>query len=175
MQLARLAVAACVLLVLVGCGIGHSSEVDTSARTASPTAAAERSEYRATDNARRLLGDGVVLTISRPTSFTPTDTAYPRAARAVAFELTIDNGGPIPYRPAGLAFTATVDGAPSEQVIDSTQGYTGTAGATEEIAPGASLRIAVAFATPDEPSRMRVAVRQKSSATTSILLYDGTV
>lgn len=175
MQLARLAVAACVLLVLVGCGIGHSSEVGAPARSASPTAAAERSEYRATDNAHKPLGDGVVLTISRPTSFTPTDTAYPRAARAVAFELTIDNGSALAYRPASLAFTATVDGAPTEQVIDSTQGYTGTSGATEEVAPDTSLRIAVAFAAPDRPCRMRVAVRQKATDTTSVLLYDGTV
>lgn len=175
MLIARLAVAACALLVLVGCGIGHSSEVVQPSRTATPTAAAERSDYVATDGARKSIGDGVVLTISPPKSFTPTDTAYPRAGRAVAFELTIDNGSALAYRPASLSFSATVDGAPTEQVIDSTQGYTGTSGATGEIAPSASLSIAVAFAVPDQPCRVRVAVRPDASTGTPILLYDGTV
>jgi hypothetical protein len=173
--IARLAVAACALLVLVGCGIGHSSEVVQPARNATPTAAAERSDYRATDGARKSIGDGVVLTISPPKSFTPTDTAYPRASRAIAFELTIDNGSTFAYRPATLSFSATVDGAATEQVIDSTQGYTGTSGATREIAPSASLSIAVAFAVPEQPCRVRVAVRPDASTGTPILLYDGTV
>jgi len=173
--IARLAVAACALLVLVGCGIGHSSEVVQPSRTATPTAAAERSDYVATDGARKSIGDGVVLTISPPKSFTPTDTAYPRASRAIAFEMTIENGSAVAYRPARLSFTATVDGVSSEQVIDSTQGYTGTSGATDEVAPNDSLRIAVAFAVVDQPCRMRVAVRPDTDGGTPILLYDGTV
>jgi hypothetical protein len=174
-QIARLAVAACVLLVLVGCGIGHSTEAAPPERTATPTAAAERSDYRTSDGSRKSIGDGVVLTISAPTSFTPTDTAYPRASRAIAFELSVDNGSAIAYRPARLSFSATTDGAATEQVIDSTQGYTGTSSATDEIAPGQSLRIAIAFAVGDQPCRMRVAVRPDATTGTPILLYDGTV
>ncbi|OLF17511.1 hypothetical protein [Actinophytocola xanthii] len=174
MVIARLAVAACALLVLVGCGIGHSSEASRPQQTATPSAAAERTEYRA-DGTRKSIGDGVVLTISAPKSFTPTDTAYPRAKRAVAFELVIDNGSTIAYRPASLSFTATVEGAAAEQVIDSTQGYTGTSGATDEVAPSQSLRIAVAFAVGDRPCRMRMAVQPEADSATPILLYDGTV
>lgn len=176
MQIARLAVAACALLVLVGCGIGHSSQVAQPSQTASPTAAAERSDYQvSSDRVRKVIDDGVVLTISPPKSFTPTDTAYPRANRAVAFEMTVDNDGKVPYRPASLSFTASVDSRPTEQVIDSTQGYTGPAGATDEVAPDESLRIAVAFAVTDEPCRMRVSVQPDVARSMPILLYDGTV
>ncbi|GAB3468774.1 hypothetical protein [Actinophytocola sediminis] len=175
MQIARLAVAACALLVLVGCGIGHSSENPPSSSNATPTAAAERSDYQATDGVRKSIGDGIVLTISPPKSFTPTDTAYPLAVRAVAFELTVDNGGTVAYRPASLSFTATIDGEPTKQVIDSTQGYNGPSGATEEVAPDDSLRIAVAFATAKEPSRLRITVRSDAATAAPVLLYDGVV
>jgi hypothetical protein len=174
-QIARLAVAACALLVLVGCGIGHSSQAARPTQSASPTAAAERSEYQVSDGVRKAVDDGVELTISQPKSFTPSDTSYPSAARAVAFDLTVDNGGTVAYRPASLAFTATVDGRPTEQVIDSTQGYNGPSGTTEEVAPGASLRIAVAFAASDAPCRMMVTVRSDAANATPVLLYDGTV
>jgi hypothetical protein len=172
--IARLAVAACALLVLVGCGIGHSSEVQPE-QIASPTAAAERSDYRNSDAARKSIGDGVVLTISPPKSFTPSDTAYPRVTRAIAFELTVDNGSAIAYRPARLSFSATVDGSTTEQVVDSTQGYPGPPSATDEVAAGQSLRIALAFATGERPCRMRVEVRPEATTGTPILLYDGTV
>ena len=176
MLVVRLAVAACVLLVLTACGAGRGSEsISQSLGTPSPTAAAERSDYLATDGITRSLGDGVTLSVSAPTSFTPTDTAYPRAARAVAFELVIDNRSGTVYRPAQLSFVATVDGVATDQVIDSTQGYTGVVGAIDQVFPNDSLRFAVAFGVPPGPSVVRVAVRPASSAASAIPIFDGTV
>jgi hypothetical protein len=106
-------------------------------------------------------------------SFTPTDTAYPRAKRAVAIDMEIDNDGSIAFRPAQLSFMATVDGKPAEQVIDSTQGYTGVSGATEEVAPGQTLRFTVAFGVPDWDCSLVVSVRPDTA--TTVELYDGTV
>lgn len=175
MPIARLAVAVCALLVLAGCGIGHSSEAEPPKPNATPTAAAERSDYRAPDGVRKSIGNDVVLTASAPKSFTPTDTAFPRVTRAIAVDLTIDNGGTIAFRPAQLVFVATVDGAAAEQVIDSTQGYTGVSGATEEIAPSQSLSFAVAFGVPDETCSVKVEVRPDTPGATAIELYDGDV
>lgn len=176
MQLVRLAVAACVLLVVTACGVGHSSsdDVSLSVRTASPTAAAERSDYRSSEQAGTPLGNGVTLIVSAPRSFTPTDTAYPRAARAVAFDMVIENGGNSVYRPAQLSFVATVDGVAAEQVIDSTQGYTGVVGAIDEVLPNQDLRFAVAFGVPVEPCVVRVEVRPDTVSTAAIPIYDGT-
>ena len=175
MLVVRLAVAACVLLVLTACGAGQGADVQQALRTPSPTAAAERSDYLANDSVTKSLGDDIVLTISAPRSFTPTDTAYPKAARAVAFELMIENRSDTVYRPAQLSFVATVDGEATDQVIDSTQGYTGVVGAIEQVLPSQTLRFAVAFGVPDRPCVVRVAVRPESAAVNAIPIFDGTV
>jgi hypothetical protein len=175
-QIARLAVAACALLVLVGCGIGHSSQVARPTQSATPTAAAaERSDYQVSDGVHKSIENGVALTVSPPKSFTPSDTASTSASRAVAFDVAIDNSGTVGFRPASLAFTATIDGRATEQVIDSTQGYNGPSGTTEEVAPDTSLRIAVAFAASKEACRMIITVRSDAASALPVLLYDGTV
>lgn len=177
MLLVRLAVAACVLLVVTACGAGSAAtdDVALSLRTASPTAAAERSDYRSSEEpAGTPLGNGVTLMVSAPRSFTPTDTAYPRAERAVVFDMVIKNGGNTVYRPAQLSFVAMVDGVEAEQVIDSTQGYTGVVGAIDEVLPNQELRFAVAFGVPVEPSPVQVEVRPDTVRTDAIPIYDGT-
>jgi hypothetical protein len=173
--IARLAIAACALLAVTGCGVARSSEPARAAHSASPTAAAERSEYPAAGPIRVSLGKGVALTAEPPMRFTPTDTAYPRAKRAVAVEVEIDNGGTIAFNPALLSFVATVDARPAEQVIDSSQGYPGVSGVTDEVAPGQTLRFTVAFGVPDWDCVLRVWVRPDSAAATVVELYDGVV
>lgn len=175
MLIARLAVAACALLVLAGCGIGRPTEAVQPKPTATLTAAAEHSDYRASDGIRKSLGDGVVLTVKAPKSFTPSDTAYPRVPRAVAFEMVVDNGSTLAFRPAQLTFVAIVEGRQAEQVIDSTQGYLGVSGATDEVPPEESLRFAVAFAVPEHSCAVQVSVHPKRTATAAIGLYDGIV
>ncbi len=172
MPIARLAVAACALLALAGCGVARSSEVTPSA---SPTVAAEHSAYPAGDGNRASLGKDVTLTVAAPTTFTPTDTAYPRAKRAVAIEMVIENGGTIAFSPAQLSFAATADGEPAEQVIDSTQGYPGVSAATDEVAPSQTLRFTVAFGVPEWDCMLRISVRPDSAAAELIELYDGVV
>jgi hypothetical protein len=171
--IARLAVVACALLVLAGCAAGHGPDTSPKA-PASPTAAAERSEIKAADDVRKPIGKDLVLTATAPRSFTPTDTAYPRVRRAVAIDMTVDNGGTIGFRAAQLSFSAAVDGTTAEQVIDSTQGYNGVSGATDEIVPGQSLRFTVAFAVPERTCTVRVTVRPNAGAT-AVELYDGVI
>jgi hypothetical protein len=139
-----------------------------------PTAAADRSDFQATDTTKPI-ADDVTLTIDPPQSFTPTDTAYPRAVRAVAFEMLIDNKSDTIYRPAQLSFVATADGVAAAQVIDSTQGYTGVVGAIDEVLPHQTLRFAIAFGVPEQPCVVRVAVRPASSSANAIPIFDGTV
>jgi hypothetical protein len=172
----RLAVAACVLLVLTACGAAHGSDsVQQALRTPDPTAAAERSTYGAADGVVKSLDDGITLTVSAPTSFTPTDTAYPPSERAVAFAMVIENKSDTIYRPAQLSFMATADSSPVDQVIDSTQGYTGVVGAIDEVLPNQTLRFAVAFGVPKHECIVRVAVRPQSSAENAIPIFDGAV
>jgi hypothetical protein len=172
----RLAVAAC-LLLLTACGAGHAADDGTARQSLSapdPSVAAERADLSSDEHVKSL-GEGITLSVSEPTSFTPTATAYPRAERAVAFDLVIDNGSDTVYRPAQLSFVATADGVAADQVIDSTQGYTGVVGAVEEVQPDKTLRFAIAFEVPAKPCTVRVAVRAASSAASAIPIFDGTV
>jgi hypothetical protein len=179
----RLAVAACVLLVLAACGAGRATdEARQSLGTPTASSAAqkpERADYLARDGVTRSLGNGITLSVSAPTSFTPTEEAYPKAARAVAFELVIHNQGDAAFRPAQLLFVATVDGAATDQVIDSTQGYSGVADTADEVLPSQTFRFAVAFGISATPCVVRVTVRSTSTststATSTISIFDGTV
>ena len=176
MPVVRLAVAAC-LLLLTACGAGHAADGGTARQSLSapdPSVASERSDLSSGERVKSL-GEGITLSVSEPTSFTPTATAYPRAERAVAFDLVIDNGSDTVYRPAQLSFVATADGLAADQVIDSTQGYTGVVGAVEDVQPDKTLRFAIAFEVPAKPCTVRVAVRAASSAASAIPIFDGTV
>lgn len=176
MPVVKLAVAACVLLVLAACGTSRASEEARQMMgTPTPSAAAERSDYTARGGVTRSVRDGVTLSVSTPISFTPTEEAYPRATRAVAFDLVIDNGSATVYRPAQLSFVATADGLPVDQVIDSTQGYSGVTGTGDEVLPSRSLRFSIAFEVPDRPCVVRVAVRPEAAAASAIPIFDGTV
>ncbi len=176
MPVVRLAVAAC-LLLLTACGAGHAADDGTARQSLgapAPSVAAGRSDLSSGERVKSL-GEGITLSVSEPTSFTPTATAYPRAERAVAFDVVIDNGSDTVYRPAQLSFVATADGVAADQVIDSTQGYTGVVGAVEEVPPDKTLRFAIAFEVPAKPCTVRVAVRAASSAASAIPIFDGTV
>jgi len=57
-------------------------------------------------------------------------------------DLVIENTGVEVYQPAQLAVTATSNGNAALQVIDSTQGYTGSVSTpTDELPPGQHLLI----------------------------------
>lgn len=140
-----------------------------------PSEAVEQSDYQGRDGVTRSIDDDVTLSVSAPTSFTPTEEAYPKAVRAVAFELVLDNQSGTVYRPAQLSFVATADGLPVDQIIDSTQGYSGVTGTADEVLPSQTLRFSVAFGVPDESCVVRVAVRPEADAANAIPIFDGTV
>lgn len=172
MQTARRALAACALLaVLAGCGATVTSPQPPVAlgsveeRAARPGPQAPAGELTA-------LGDGLSIAVSAPQSFVPTPSASPSAARAVGFEMTVRNEGSDPYRPTLLSLTAHIGAERTQQIVDSTQGYSGVVG-TEEIAPGKSLRFSVAFAVPQEKSSVRVLAKLDPAATASVTVFSG--
>ncbi|TDV52215.1 hypothetical protein CLV71_105347 [Actinophytocola oryzae] len=93
----------------------------------------------------------------------------------MAFELVIDNQSDTVYRPAQLSFVATVDGTTTDQVIDTTQGYSGVMGTDDEVLPSQTLRFSVAFGVHEQPCAVRVAVRPESAAASAIPIFDGTI
>lgn len=116
--------------------------------------------------------DGVTVVLSMPKTFHPSDSAYPRTNRAVAFDLNVRNDGVQPYHLSGLSVSATVDGAMLKQVVDSTQGYSGIIDADKDVPPGRYTRVTLAFAVPDAPSPIRLAVRT-GTASPVVAVYTG--
>ncbi|HET9138115.1 hypothetical protein [Actinophytocola sp.] len=167
MNRARLAAALGALSLLAACGAGPvSGAAEVPLQPLSQTSS----------NAPRLITEnGLSVTVSPPKVFTPTDAASPPAARAVAFDMVIDNEGTSVFRPAQLSVTATCDGATAVQVIDSTQGYTGFVSATEEVPPGQQVRLAVAFALPTERSQFQLLVQPDALAGSQLTVFQGTV
>jgi hypothetical protein len=173
----RLAAAGCGLLLLAGCGAGAVPDATPqlqplSARSSSASTGAAEPSGRADD--QRVRVNGLAIAISAPKPFTPTHSAYPRTPRAVAFEMIIDNEGEAAYQPSQLAVTMMCNGAAAQQVIDSTQGYTGLV-TTEEVRPGQSVRFALAFAVPPQRTEVRLMVQPSATDGGRITLYTGTV
>jgi hypothetical protein len=173
----KLAAAGCALVFLAGCGAVPSSDAAPSPQPLSAhasTGSASTGEPAARPSGQRTLGNGLAITVSAPKVFTPTEAAYPRTPRAVAFELTIDNLGTDPYRPSQLSVTATSNGAAALQVIDSTQGYTGIVDA-DTLPPGEHLRVPVAFAIPKERAEVTLRIQPNAEDGGGVVLFQGTV
>ena len=178
MNLVRLAAAACALLLSAACGAGPYSDAtqQLDPLTASSSGVPPKSSAPTTRLAnQRLLENGLSVTLSAPKSFTPTDAAYPRTPRAVAFDMILENGSGAVYRPAQLSVIALVNGKNSVQVVDSTQGYTGFVGATDEVPPGQNVRVVVAFAVPLERADLRLMVQPDAGGGRTVTVFEGTV
>jgi hypothetical protein len=163
---ARLAAALCALPLLAACGGPVSDAANVPLQSLS---------VPSTSSSSRVMENGLSVTVSPPKVFTPTDAASPRAPRAVAFDMVIDNEGTSVYRPSQLSVIATCDGVTAMQVVDSTQGYTGFVGATEEVPPGDHVSIEVAFALPVERSSFQLIVQPDALDGSRITVYQGTV
>jgi hypothetical protein len=167
----RQAAAACALLLTTACGAVPTSNAaqgpDLLTRSTTPSQSPEVKP--------RKLNENLTVTVSPPTSFTPTEAAYPRAPRAVAFELIIANQGRTAYRPSRLAITALSNGQNARQVVDSTQGYTGFVAGTEDVAPGQTVRVVVAFAVPVERAVVQVMVQPDAEEGGRVMVFEGAV
>lgn len=168
---AKLAAAACALLLTAACSGPYSDAAQTPLAVRSSTS----SSSSAQTNQPQVLDGDLAITVSAPRTFTPTDAASPHADRAVAFELIIANKGATVYRPSGLSITASCNGLNTRQVVDSTQGYTGFVSSTDEVAPGKEVRVVVAFAVPREQAHLKLMVQPDATEGGRVTVFQGAV
>ncbi len=170
MTRAKLAAAACGLLLTAACSGPYSdaAQAPLAVRSSTPSSSSTAPNQQVLD------GD-LTITVSAPRTFTPTDAASPRADRAVGFELVIGNQGKTAYRPAELSITAVCDGANVRQLVDSTQGYTGFVSSADEVAPGKTVRVVVAFALPREQTTLRLMAQPDATEGGRVTVFEGTV
>ncbi|HVV09930.1 hypothetical protein [Amycolatopsis sp.] len=164
---ARVALVAA-LLSLTACGGQAQVNSGAPAVGGSPAVQAASPVQQTVDfGAQYHFADGVTVLVSAPKSFRPSTSAYPRSARAVAFEIAIHNDGDQPYRLSALSVSATAAGTAAKQVVDSTQGYSGIVDAGKDVPPGRDVQVTLAFAVPEPPSAMRLSLRP--NATSSVV------
>jgi hypothetical protein len=176
-----LAVAACALVALAtGCaaGVMNSASATGVSPVAAPTRSAEApaaiADRPANFGERQPSGDSLLVTLLAPKSFVPAETAYPRAARAVAFEIGIENQGSRTYRPTQLRVTVVLpDGRSADPVVDKAQGYAGGVSSDIEVPPGKSTKVTLAFAMPPEPVEVLVIVQPDVAAAGARAEFEG--
>jgi hypothetical protein len=158
-RIVRLVGAVCLAALLAGCGTAGGPQLSAVESSANPTVGQATRPLDAAFGDRRTWPNGLAITISQPRSQQPSSTAYPQAARAAVFELTIENGTTLTYKPSQLAVKATIGGQPAQEVVDPAQGLGGYVAAQEDLAPGRTVQLTVAFAVPEQPTDLRILVR----------------
>lgn len=108
--------------------------------------------------------DGLTVLVGEPRPFKPSRTAYPRAKRAVGFDIVIRNDTERTYRLSGISISATIDGARSTQIIDSAQGYNGI-GAGADLPVSREIRLTIAFSAGPNPADVTLAIAPNPTST----------
>ncbi|WP_048876301.1 hypothetical protein [Saccharomonospora saliphila] len=166
----RPAVALCTVLALTACGAPPAGE-DTAAtassggRSASTTSPTPEQRGPVTFGSQYRFSSGLMITVSSPDTFRPSENAYPSSARAVAFGIKVFNDGEQPYRLSKLSVKATVAGEEIKQVKDAAYGYTGIVNADEDIPAGGTEDFTLAFAVREQPTHLRLTLHPEATET----------
>lgn len=166
--------AGCALLAVTSCSIpaaggGTSTSgpnSDTTAVRASTTAPV------VTFGEPHRFKSGLVVTVSKPTAFQPSDEASPPSENALAFEISVRNETGHLYQLSEMAVTLIADGVRAERVIDPTQGYTGVVAPQNNGLPtNQRTQVNVAFAVPPEPAELKLTFRPRSTKPAKKVVY----
>lgn len=158
MRKGRPALAVCALLALTGCG-GVEPAAPAGGAAVPPGTAGQEPVSRTSSHELPTrpavlfggdyrFGSGLVVRVSEPKTFTPSESAFPEADRAAAFTLTVRNETDTPYRLSRLSVRAVSADERAPQVVDPTQGYTGIVDADRDLPAGDEVELPYAFAVP---------------------------
>jgi hypothetical protein len=175
-RIVGLTVAGCLVAVATACGTMTNAQLSAVERSASPSTSSQAydsSSVFASFGEQRTWTGGLAIRIASPRSIKPSDTAYPQAARAAVFEMTIENGTNSPYKPSQLAVKAVLGTQPAQEVVDPAQGLNGFVAAAQDIPPDKSLKLTLAFAMPQQPGQLRIVVQPDVSGSTTTVAYEG--
>lgn len=109
--------------------------------------------------------DGLSITVSEPKSFTPTKAAYPRADRAVAFQILVHNSSNRIYRLTGMSITVAADGAPADEIVDAAMGFNGMT--DTDLHPSSGTLVSLAYAVPTDAAELTLTLHPGAEGTAS--------
>lgn len=170
--------AVCAVLALTACGTSEAGDTPRPTESTTPDSTVEAqlspppgvfefgSEYR--------FPTGLVVRVSTPDVFQPSENAYPRSERAAAFGIVLYNDGEQPYRLSNFSVSATVGEQEVKQVVDTTRGYNGIPEADRDVSPGSTVRLTLAFAVHDDQGPVRLTLRPYNS-TPATAVFRGSV
>jgi hypothetical protein len=95
--------------------------------------------------------DGVVVQVSQPAAFTPSEYAYTGTSgftSFVSFDVTVTNNSTEPFQPLMMSFATTSAGVAGEDIYDSESNVTGM-GPDGDVLPGNTVTFTVAYAVQD--------------------------
>jgi hypothetical protein len=160
----------------VGCAAQQSARSPQSGATTTtgggPSAAQSTSAQHKFGEAQ-FWEKGLSITVSTPRSLTPSDNAFPQSPRAVVFEVTIDNRTTDIYKPALLVVKATANGQSAAEIVDPAQGLNGIVSGAQDVPPGKTLKLTVAFAVPAASAKMELTVQPDGGIRYSTHRYEG--
>ncbi|MBB3661318.1 MULTISPECIES: hypothetical protein [Prauserella salsuginis group] len=184
MRKGRPALAVCALLLaLTGCGAEPTAPEGGAAVPPGTTSRAAASQTSAHETPARpavlfggdyRFGSGLIVNVSEPKTFTPSDSAFPDADRAAAFTLTVRNETDKAYRLSQLSVRATSGDERTPQVVDPTQGYTGIVDAERDLPAGDRIELPYAFAVPAHRGSLELTVCPDTSGADEAI-YHGQV
>ncbi|WP_298182811.1 hypothetical protein [Saccharomonospora sp.] len=175
MSTARAVAAVCAAFMLGACG---ASSAGGDVETAAPTRDVTSSQPPSTTTTPALpsgalafgsehrFPSGLVVSVSSPSVFEPSENAYPRSERAAAFSISLYNESEKPYRLSDFSVQATIDGKEVEQVNDSLRGYNGIVEPDRNISSGESTELTLAFAVEPDPRQLRLTLHPDSAKPT---------
>lgn len=161
---AKLLLTAGLLTAVAACGMdAQEGTAALGAANAPAKAAAAQAARDLQFGAEHRFASGITISVSAPQSFQPGPAAYPRSPRAAAFGVEITNDGADDYRLSGLSVVATIDGKPTKQIVDATQGLGGSTDAGKDLQQGRSAQLTLAFAVPENPTKLTLHVRPSAN------------
>ncbi|OZV74780.1 hypothetical protein CA850_29835 [Micromonospora echinospora] len=166
-------------VVALGCGGGGGDTgkvTDVSQpKAAASSAAPEKKTVAAMGAEAVTLDGGVVVTVGKPTKFTPSGTSagHQRGNSAAVFSITIENKGtePLDLTLANVTASFGAEGTQAEPVFDSEKGITG--GFTSTIATGQKRTAKYAFSAPTKDTSVIAVTVEPNALGDSVALFEG--
>lgn len=180
MRRSKTVLAACAALALTGCVNSAPGGSPSQSMATNPTVDQEADQETRTRANNEVMTDfgsdhrfpsGLVVSVSAPDVFQPSEDAYPQAERAAAFGILLFNDSEKPYRLSDLAVKAIIDNEPAKQVKDTTQGYSGIVDADRDIDPGNTVRLKLAFAMQEKSNALQVILRPDSTTPNRVVFH----
>lgn len=176
----RLSVVAVVLggLVALGCSSGgkDTGEISDGSQPSAATSSAPAEKTTAAMGADAVtLDGGVVVSVSEPATFTPSQSSigHQQGNTAVAFSVTVENTGEDSLDLALASVTAAfgAEGTQAKKIVDSKKGI--TFGFDSTIATGQKRTVKFAFSAPTADTSVIAVTVEPNAFGDSIALFEG--